>query len=128
MVGVGPVFAQSASTIGSSVLQEVHVMARKRSEPAGELPLSVMTLPAEALQRRGGSDVAGLVKFVPGVNAVDSGYGTPVYFLRGVGFFDSSVAAKPTVGVFVDEAPRPFTLLTSGVSFDLERIEVLKGP
>ena len=110
------------------MLQEVHVTARKRSEPVGDLPLSVATLPAEALQRRGVSDVAGLVKLVLGFNAVDSGYGTPVYFLRGVGFFDSSVAAKPAVGVFLDEAPLPFTLLTAGLSFDLERIEVLKGP
>lgn len=124
----GPAFAQSVSTVGSSVLQEVRVTARKRSEPAGDLPLSIATISADALQRRGVLDVAGLVKLVPGFTSVDSGYGTPVHFLRGVGFFDSSVAAKPTVGVYLDEAPLPFTLLTTGLSFDLERIEVLKGP
>ena len=127
-VCAGPAFAQSALTGAGSTLEEVRVTAQKRSEPVDHLPLSIATISAETLRRRGVSDVAGLVKVVPGFNSVDSGYGTPVHFLRGVGFFDSSVAAKPTVGVYLDEAPLPFTLLTSGVSFDLERIEILKGP
>lgn len=127
-VCAGPAFAQSALTGAGSTLEEVRVTAQKRSEPVDHLPLSIAMISAETLRRRGVSDVAGLVKVVPGFNSVDSGYGTPVHFLRGVGFFDSSVAAKPTVGVYLDEAPLPFTLLTSGVSFDLDRIEILKGP
>ena len=72
--------------------------------------------------------MAGLVKLVPGFNAIDSGYGTPVYFMRGVGFFDSSLAAKATVSVYLDEMPIPFSIMTTGIGFDLERVEVLKGP
>jgi len=117
----------SAEATGAAIA-EVWVTAQKRSEAIDGAPLSITAVSGEALQRRGVSDVAGLVKVVPGFNAVDSGYGTPVYFLRGVGFFDSSVAAKPTVSVYLDEAPLAFTLLTGGVSFDLERVEVLKGP
>jgi iron complex outermembrane recepter protein len=112
----------------TTAIEEVIVTAQKRSEAINEVPLSISAASGEALQRQGVTDVAGLVKVVPGFNAIDSGYGTPVYFLRGIGFFDSSVAAKPTVSVYLDQAPLPFTLLATGVSFDLERVEVLKGP
>ena len=102
-----PAFTQSALTGVGSTLEEVRVTAQKRSEPVDHLPLSIATISAETLRRRGVSDVAGLVKVVPGFNSVDSGYGTPVHFLRGVGFFDSSVAAKPTVGVYRTKRPCP---------------------
>lgn len=109
-------------------LAEIIVTAQKRSESSNRVPISITAESGLELAKLGVTDVQSLVKVTPGFNAIDSGYGTPVYFLRGIGFFDSSLAAKPTVSVYIDEAPIPFSIMTPGASFDLERVEVLKGP
>src|SRR5581483_1709575 len=69
-----------------------------------------------------------LQKIVPGFQATPTYYGTYVFTIRGVGFQDTSLAGSPTVSVYTDEAPLPFSALTSGATLDLERVEVLKGP
>src|SRR3546814_8845191 len=51
----------------------------------------------------------------------DSGQGTPVFSLRGVGFFETSIGARPTVSVYTDEVPLPFSVMAQGAAFDLER-------
>lgn len=117
--------ADDAETAGS---QDIVVTAQKRSQSVNSVPLSITAVSGDDLRAQGITDVAGLAKVTPGFNAIDSGFGTPVYFLRGVGFFDSSLAAKPTVSVYMDEVPIPYSIMTAGASFDLERVEVLKGP
>lgn len=109
-------------------IADIIVTAQKRSESANTVPMSITASSGDELQSRGVTSVEGLVKVVPGFNAIDSGYGTPVYFLRGVGFFDVSLTAKPTVSIYIDEAPFPYLAMSSGVAFDLARVEVLKGP
>ena len=46
--------------------------------------------------------------------------------LRGIGFYDTSLAAKPTVSIYQDQVPIPFSIMTRGATLDLERVEVLK--
>ncbi|HEX7946403.1 MAG TPA: TonB-dependent receptor, partial [Phenylobacterium sp.] len=69
-----------------------------------------------------------LQKIVPGFQSTPTYYGTYVFTIRGVGFQDTSLAGNPTVSVYSDEAPLPFSVLTNGATLDLERVEVLKGP
>ena len=107
---------------------DIIVTAQKRSETVNTVPMSISAITGGELKSLGVSDVSSLVKITPGFNAIDSGFGTPVYYLRGIGFFDSSLAAKPTVSVYADEVPIPYSIMTTGASFDLERVEVLKGP
>ena len=121
--------AQSASRANEPVaLTEIIVTATKRAEAANTVPMSITAVSGDTLQKAGISDPSSLIKIVPGFQAVDSSYGTPIYYLRGVGFFDSTLSAKPTVGVYVDEVPLPFSAMTLGSTIDLERVEVLKGP
>ena len=117
--------AGDEETVGTN---EIIVTAQKRSENIYSVPLSITAVSGDDLQAQGVTDVAGLAKVTPGFNAINSGFGTPVYFLRGIGFFDSSLAAKPTVTVYTDEVPIPYSVMAAGASFDLERVEVLKGP
>jgi iron complex outermembrane receptor protein len=144
MLAAGPVQAQvaqapvargadSAAARGrdaqaSTTVQELIVTAQKREESINDVPMSVSAASGETLNELGITDTSQLVKIVPGFNYTPSYYGTPVYSIRGVGFLDTSLAASPTVSVYVDEAPLPYSIMTQGASLDLERVEVLKGP
>ena len=113
---------------GSTELQEIVVTAEKRGEAINSVPMSITAATGDELARRGITEVRDLAKLVPGFTYADSANGTPVYTLRGVGFNDTSIGGRPTVSIYVDEAPIPFSIETLGASVDLERIEVLKGP
>lgn len=72
--------------------------------------------------------VADIAKIVPGLSVTPSPTGTPVYTLRGVGFFESTLAATPDVATYLDQAPFSLPAFSALSAFDLERVEVLKGP
>lgn len=109
-------------------LQEVVVTAEKRSERLLDVPMSITTATGRQLQDAGVANVADLQKIAPGFTYQPSNTGTPVYSIRGVGFFSNTASVSPTVGVYVDQVPLPFSVMAAGVGLDLERVEVLKGP
>jgi len=109
-------------------LTEIIVTAQKRSERLSDVPLSITAATGDQLTREGITDVSQLEKIVPGFIYQDSSYGTPIYSIRGVGFYDTSVGVSPAVSVYLDQVPLPYSSMTRGVSFDLERVEALKGP
>lgn len=111
-----------------SEIPEVIVTAQKRSESALKVPLSITAFNGEALTERGVMDVRDLQKIVPGFSAAESGYNTPIFTLRGVGYNDSTYFATSTVGVYLDEFNLPYSIMAKGPLLDVQRIEVLKGP
>jgi outer membrane receptor protein involved in Fe transport len=118
----------AAAAAGSATLQELVVTAQKREQNLNDVGMSVQTTTGDKLVQLGISDTTDLQKIVPGFQATPTYYGTYVFTIRGVGFQDTSLAGSPTVSVYQDEAPLPFSALTSGATLDLERVEVLKGP
>jgi len=107
---------------------EIIVTAQKRSERISDVPMSISAATGDQLTQRGVTQVADLGKVVPGFTFQPSNYGTPVYSIRGIGFFDQAVAVAPTVSVYVDQVPLPYSVMTEGATLDLERVEALKGP
>ena len=107
---------------------DIIVTAQKRSERLNEVPLSITAASGAQLANAGVTDPSQLVKVVPGFTYQLSQYGTPVFGIRGVSFFDTSGSAAPAVSVYVDQVPLPLSIITRGASLDLERVEVLKGP
>ena len=108
--------------------QEIVVTAQKRAQTLSDVPVSVTALTGAQLVSKGINDVQDLVKVTPGLSFADTGKAAPIFSLRGVGFFDNTIGARPTVSVYIDEAPLPFSIQAKAGSFDLERVEVLKGP
>jgi outer membrane receptor protein involved in Fe transport len=104
------------------------VTAQKREQALNDVPLSVTAFGAEQLASRGIDSTVDLANSVPGFTYTESRIGTPIYTLRGVGFNDIALGGRPTVSVYQDEAPIPFTVETRGGFLDLERVEVLAGP
>jgi iron complex outermembrane recepter protein len=119
----------SAADAGSGTgVAEIIVTAQKREENINRVPMSITAATAQQLRNAGVLEVRDLVKITPGLTYADSMMGTPVYTIRGVGFNDFALAGRPTVTVYADQAPIPFSIETRGVALDLERVEVLKGP
>ena len=109
-------------------IQEVVVTAQKRAQNINNVGMSITAISGSALVQQGVSSTADLAKVVPGLTFEPSPFNTPVYTLRGVGYYDSAVSASPTVAVYTDEVPLPFSAMTKAAGLDLERVEVLKGP
>jgi outer membrane receptor protein involved in Fe transport len=122
-----PLTNEAAVSSGTQ-LQEVTVTAEKRQGSANTTPAALSTFRGEELRAMGVDDTRDLGKLVPGFTAADSGFDTPVYTLRGVGFADSSFATTSTVGVYADEVSLAYPIMGKGPDLDLRRVEVLKGP
>ena len=118
----------TASAASSNAIEEIVVTAQKRSQSVNDVPLSIAVASGEDLANRGITDPSDLGRIVPGFTAQPAATGIPVYTLRGVGYFDESLAASPAVSIYLDEVPLPFSIMAGGIVFDLERVEVLKGP
>lgn len=120
-----PVQAEPQAETG---VGDIIVTAQRRAQSVNSVPMSITAIGADQLAAQGISSTADLVKLVPGLTFTQSQVSTPVYTLRGVGFYESTLSASPAVSVYVDEVPLPFAILTEGASLDIGRVEVLKGP
>lgn len=109
-------------------LAEIVVTAQKRVQKANDVPMVIHVVSRQQLRQAGVQTVRDLYKVVPGLTFTQTQFGAPVFALRGIGFNDSSLAAAPTVSVYVDQVPLPYSAMTGGALLDLNHIEVLEGP
>ncbi|NKI16012.1 TonB-dependent receptor [Spongiibacter sp. KMU-166] len=128
VVGVTAGMVLAGGVMAAPVIEEVMVTAQKRSQSINDVPISISAFSGSKLDDLGVVDTRDLGNFIPGFTYSDSGYATPIYTLRGVGFNDATYNASSTVGLYVDEVNLPYAVMSKGASLDLERVEVLKGP
>jgi outer membrane receptor protein involved in Fe transport len=107
---------------------EIIVTAQKRDENINDVPMSITAVTGDQLVSLGINGPEDLALVVPSFNYAQTAYGTPVYSLRGVGYYESSLSAPPAVSVYHDQIPLPFSAMTRLGQFDVARVEVLKGP
>ncbi|WP_164155411.1 TonB-dependent receptor [Sandarakinorhabdus rubra] len=108
--------------------QEIIVTANKRNESISRVGVSVAAFDTSMLENRNIVQLNELAQSVPSLALAPSTHGTPVFTLRGVGFNADSLGVYPAVSVSNDQAPMPFPVLAGHSLYDLERVEVLKGP
>ncbi|MFD2497784.1 TonB-dependent receptor plug domain-containing protein [Rhizorhabdus histidinilytica] len=123
-----PLHAAEAAPAVADDPAEIIVTANKREESARTVPMSLTIASGDKLLSAGVRSPEDLVKIVPGLTVQPSPFNTPVYTMRGIGFYETSLSAAPTVAVYVDEVPLPFSATTKLAVLDLQRVEVLKGP
>ena len=104
------------------------VTAQKRVERLVDVPVSVTAVSGDVLTLEHLESPADLRFAVPGFTYRLSQYGTPIYAIRGIGFYDEQVGSSPTVGIYVDQIVLPYSRMAEGAALDAERVEVLKGP
>lgn len=126
-----PAYAADNGTEGEGPgIAEIIVTATKRSENLQKVPVAVSAIPAAALQAKGVFETSDLNNSMPNLQ-VSSPYGSqqPNFSLRGVGVgteFNAN-AASP-VGVYVDEVYQAFRSSHGQQLYDLQQIEVVRGP
>ncbi|HPF24757.1 MAG TPA: TonB-dependent receptor [Hyphomonas sp.] len=123
-----PVAEEGASAQNSLKLGSITVTAQRREESANDVPMSIQAFGEEQLNILQVNDVGDLQALVPSFSVSQSYQGVPTYTLRGIGFNTINVSATSTVGTYVDEVAYPYPFMNSGPMFDIERVEVLKGP
>jgi iron complex outermembrane receptor protein len=121
--------AMTQNAIAQGTLEEVVVTAQKRAQSITDVGITINAFSNETLKDLGIDNVVDIAAHTPGLIYNEAGgLGVPVYTIRGVGFDDYSVASNSTVGVYVDEVALPYPVMTRGMMYDIERVEVLKGP
>ena len=118
----------SSQTSRGSVIEEVIVTANKREQNLNDVGSAVTAIGGQALADQRIRSVEDISALIPSLKFSESGAGTPIYTLRGIGFNEESLGVAPAVSVYTDEIPLPFPVLTLRSAIDLERVEVLKGP
>lgn len=111
--------------------QEILVTAQRREERLVDVPVSVDILSGDRLQTRfsGGDSILALAGATPGLYIeTSSGRTAPRFYIRGLGNSDFNQAASQPVSVLQDDVPVEKSGLRSFPIFDLERVEVIRGP
>jgi len=112
----------------SPEVHEIIVTAQKRREAASRVAISISAFGKEDLARQRITSAQDVIKLVPGFTYARSGLNTPIFTLRGIGFNTTQMSATSPVGVYVNEVAYAYPYMASGPLYDLERVEVLKGP
>ena len=111
-------------------LDEIIVTARRRDEQLKDVPVAVTALSSERLEETGATDITTLQQQTPNatVQVARGSNSTLISFIRGVGQQDPLWGFEPGVGLYVDDVyvARPQAAVLD--IFDIERIEVLRGP
>ena len=127
LLSFGSSLTQAETTAEARGIEEVVVTAQKREQSIMDAAIDVTAFSGEQLTEAGIDDVFGIAKAIPGLTIQNTG-SNPQLFMRGVGTRISGTGLDSGVAVYVDDR---FVTRQSGQVFDIydvERVEVLKGP
>jgi iron complex outermembrane receptor protein len=110
---------------------DIVVTAQRRAESLQDVPVSVATINEETLTaiNSGGADIRGLSGRVPSLN-IESSFGRtfPRFYIRGLGNTDFDLNASQPVSLVYDDVVLENPILKGFPAFDVDRVEVLRGP
>jgi iron complex outermembrane receptor protein len=138
LVGGARAADTAAASASSDAIEEIVVTAERRSERLMDVPMSITAFGQDKMDQQGLRSVDDLTRVAPGVTFLRNGTGVSGNYndedsdvsIRGV----DSAAGASTTGIYVDDTPIQTRHLNFGTLnpfpalFDLERVEVLKGP
>ncbi|MDA5194420.1 TonB-dependent receptor [Govanella unica] len=120
--------AQAADGTNIVGLEEITVTAQRRAESLQSVPLSITAFSSEDLHRQGIVDIKAITERTPGFTMGVFNAGQPQLYIRGIGSNDRGASGDQSVIVFVDEVYLGRAAGSDMDLFDLERVEVLRGP
>ena len=121
--------AAHAQESGAGGLEEIIVTAQKREQKLQEVPIAVSVVSGNQVEAVGGFNVESLRQLVPSLNVRKTNTQlNQALFLRGVGTINFAIAAQPSVAFVLDGVVMSSAGEAFGDMYDVERVEVLRGP
>src|SRR6218665_1725529 len=112
-----------------TALPKVVVTAHRRQEAAQDIGAAISVVEGDTLKEKGVSTVNDLQRVPPSLEVEPAfGSGQPQFRLRGIGFINYTSNNSSSVGVNVDDVAFSLPIQTQGLLFDIDRVEVLRGP
>jgi len=130
-LAVAPALAGTAAAQDAAgIMDEIVVTAQRRAEPLQQVPLAVSAYSGEQLQTLQVTQTLDMTKLVPNViGHNNTGLGTAnTYSIRGLNNTESIATFDPPVGSYVDDIYVARQNANNFTLFDVERVEVLRGP
>lgn len=124
----GGALAQEAADAEAEGVGEIIVTAQKRTENVQDIPIAIDALGGEALQDRRISGADDLVRQFPNLSLKQSSAVNSGVSIRGVGTQNIHLTAQQAVGQYLDEVSLVTPFSSAFGLFDLERVEILRGP
>lgn len=110
-------------------IEEIVVTAQKRAQSVTDIGVTVTAFGAADVKELGFENPKDLAENTPGLSSVNAtSGGTPIFAIRGIGLDDFNSNNTSGVGVYIDEVLAAYPVFLNGQLFDVERVEVLKGP
>lgn len=122
-----PAFAQNAES-DETYANEIIVTAQKKAENLQDVPIAVSAFSADTLEKRGLNGGADLQNAIPNVTFGATGFGRYNFQIRGIGAQILGAAADTGVGIHQNNIPLTVNRLAQAEFYDVERVEVLRGP
>ena len=118
----------AAGLAQAQMLEEVVVTAQKRSESLQDVPIAMSAFTDDQLDRLGVQSAEQVLALVPNAGTVPQGGAKQNLFIRGVGTADFHLNVVGAVGAFLDDVSLNSPFAISFATYDMERVEVLRGP
>jgi outer membrane receptor protein involved in Fe transport len=122
----------AAQPTDDEISEEIVVTAQKRATALQEVPFSIAAMTNEDIKESGATNIVEIARNVPGLYISDLGPGQSQVAIRGISagqVVRDQPGVKESVGIYLDESPVSVALFTPDLDlYDLDRIEVLRGP
>ena len=109
-------------------LDPITVIAKKREQQILDVPAAISVVGADLIEKNNIVELGQLSEFVPGLFITEQGANRPSFIIRGLTSEEVSPSAQPRVSIYQNSIPINRSSGASVALFDLERVEVLKGP
>ena len=124
-----PAAASSAPSVANAInLNRVTVTAQKREQQVVDVPISISAFSSDFMHRFGISDVEALSRYVPGVQVQVQSPNNPGIAVRGITTDDGAANTTTRVSIFQDGVDISRSRGSMVALFDMDRVEVLRGP
>lgn len=121
--------AALSPNFASAQADEIIVTAQKRVEKITDVPIAISSFDSESLKELGIISLQEVTSVLPNVELFDDrGAGQPTWVIRGVGLADFNSNNTPTAAIYSDGVYLTSNALSAIALFDIDRVEVLKGP
>ena len=126
----GNVYAQQDDTgdTEARTLEEVIITAQKREQSLQDVPVTVSAFSGNFIEEAGVQDIRDIAGLTPNLSIKTRSETETTVFMRGIGSLAPGIGADPAVGIFIDGMTASRGTNATAAFFDVERVEVVKGP